>query len=212
MRTPEINNSLVKTLSSERLSKYLEKSNNNIDVALKLYEENLRLSEAFYSPLQCAEVCLRNSIHEAISTIYDHDWLTNGKVPFDETEIGKIEAAKKEAGTNIGDLIVELKFAFWVSLLGRRYDETLWKTALHKAFKNGKPKRRSDVHGRFNAIRRFRNRVMHHEPIFHRPLQQLHDEIIEGIDWMCVNTAFWAAHQSRFDKVASTSGNAPLLP
>ena len=57
------------------------------------------------------------------------------------------------------------------------------------------------VHGRLNAIRRFRNRVAHHEPIFHRPLEELHEEIMETIGWMCPNTAAWARHHSRFPAV-----------
>ena len=105
-----------------------------------------------------------------------------------------------------GDLVAELKFAFWVGLLGPHYDATLWRKALYKGFlaRGGKP--RSTVHNQFNALRRFRNRVMHHEPIFRRPLFQLHDEIIEAIEWMWCDTAAWTAHHSRFPTVHATTG------
>jgi hypothetical protein len=90
--------------------------------------------------------------------------------------------------------------------MGPRYDATLWRGALYKAFlaEGGKP--RSIVHGRFNAIRRFRNRVAHHEPIFDRALLQIHDEIIGAIRWMCRETASWAAYHSRFEEVQAACG------
>jgi hypothetical protein len=58
--------------------------------------------------------------------------------------------------------------------------------------------KRADVHGRFNAVRRFRNRIAHPEPIFHRDVKQTHDEIIDAIGWMCRDTAAWTEHHSRF--------------
>jgi hypothetical protein len=45
--------------------------------------------------------------------------------------------------------------------------------------------------------------VAHHEPIFHRQLIQIHDEIIEAIGWMCRETAAWAHHHSRFNEVST---------
>lgn len=96
-----------------------------------------------------------------------------------------------------GDVVAELKFAFWVSLLGPQYDTTIWRSALYRGFLNGGGKPRSLVHGRFNALRRFRNRVAHHEPIFSRNLTITHSEIIEAIGWMCADTQAWAAHHSR---------------
>lgn len=96
-----------------------------------------------------------------------------------------------------GDVVAELKFAFWVGLLGKQYDTTLWRTALYKGFQKGAGRKRSDVHGRFNMLRRFRNRVAHHEPIFKRDLILIHDEIVEAIGWMCADTVAWTAHHSR---------------
>ena len=90
-----------------------------------------------------------------------------------------------------------LKFAFWVGLLSPQYDATLWRRALYRCFLHGGGKKRSLVHGRFNAIRRFRHRIAHHEPLFHRPVAQLHDELIEAIGWMCADTSTWARHHSR---------------
>jgi hypothetical protein len=196
-------------LTKPRLAKYLAKTNQDLDLALKLYEENTRLSEAFYTPLQSLEVCLRNHIDAQLAQRYGPDWCQNGAPGFNSVSEQMInnalwELRNKPPPTDRNDVVAELKFAFWVGLLGPHYDASLWRQCLHRAFRRGGGKPRSLVHSRFNALRRFRNRIMHYEPIFHRPLQQLHDEMIEAIGWMCRDTAAWTAHHSRLPEVIAT--------
>lgn len=178
----------------------------NLDAALKLYEENARLSEAFYTPLQNLEIALRNSLADNLTQTFGADWPLNGKPKFNNFSLRMIQEVT-DSGINdaAGAMIAELKLAFWVGLIGRDYDATLWRQSLHSSFRNGGAKPRRIVHSRFNALRRFRNRIMHHEPIFDRPLQQLHDEIIEAIGWICPETAAWTAHHSRFQTVLTTA-------
>lgn len=95
------------------------------------------------------------------------------------------------------DIVAELKFAFWVGLLGPGYDATIWRKTLHRGFANGGGKKRQTVHSRFNAIRRLRNRIAHHEPIFTRDVAQDHADALEAIGWMCIDTMAWTAHHSR---------------
>ncbi|NGO54508.1 hypothetical protein [Allomesorhizobium camelthorni] len=206
LRTDAINVSLVKTLSSSRLKKYLESCNADLHVALGSYERNTRLSEAFYTPLQCVEICLRNTIHQRMSDLYGSDWMTNEAPPLSGMSKSMVKQALEELQKNSdwpsNDAIVsELKFAFWVGLLGPGYDGTLWRKTLHVGFALGGGKKRKTVHARFNLIRRFRNRVAHHEPIFQKDLIAVHKEIIEAIAWMCADTAAWATHVSRLPSV-----------
>jgi hypothetical protein len=208
-----INESLELSLSRERLHKYLTVTNQDLDAALALYEENTRLAESFYTPLQCLEICLRNKLHISLANSYEENWFRNNRPPFNDDSrrmiFDAVEELKKDGrGVTPGRVVAELKFAFWVGIMGPRYDATVWRESLFKTFQVGGSRARSVVHGRFNTIRRFRNRVAHHEPIFHRPLQQMHDEIIEAIGWMCRDTADWAAHHSRFDDVMTTRGPA----
>ena len=100
-----------------------------------------------------------------------------------------------------GKIVAELKFAFWVGLVSAQYDNTLWRAALHRGFRAQSGQKRSVVHVRLNAIRRFRNRVAHHEPIFHRPVDTLHAEVIEAIGWMCRDTKLWTCSLSRVPQV-----------
>ena len=207
MRTPSINNSLEASITRKRLAKYLAATGDDLDKALQLYEENTRLSEAFYSPLQAVEVCLRNKLNVQLSGRFGSDWFQNGQPGFHpDSEQMIVDALRdlqhKPLPTDPDDVVAELKFAFWVGLIGPKYDSTLWRQCLHRAFLVRKP--RSVIHGRFNALRRFRNRIMHHEPIFHRPLLQLHNELIDSIRWMCSDTSSWAAFHSRFDEVSTT--------
>lgn len=209
LRNVLINEALEKTLTRERLDKYLIESNQDLDSAISLYEWNMKVSEAFYTPLQCLEICLRNSIHNILTNDYCEDWFQDQNIPFNQTSRRMILDARDELvnerkPVSSGQIIAELKFAFWVGLLGPPYDATIWRGSLHKAFLSGGGKPRSVVHGRFNAIRRFRNRIAHHEPIFHRPLETTHSEIIEAIGWMCRSTAAWADHNSHFNSIFAT--------
>lgn len=206
LRTAAVNVSLQRRITAPRLAKYLAEEGGDLHAALALYELNVRLSEAFYTPLQCLEVCLRNTIHEEMSVNYGAKWLTNGLVPFTGVSTSMISQAVDELqrdghGAEANDLVAELKFAFWVGLLGPSYDSTIWRKALYRGFRVGGARKRHPVHSRLNAIRRLRNRIAHHEPIFHRDTVTDHSQIIEAIGWMCVHTAAWAGHHSRVPEV-----------
>lgn len=199
------------TLTSERLSRYTTATNGNIENALSLYEDNTRISEAFYTPLQSLEVCLRNTLHRRMANSYGEDWFHSAKVPLtNESRILITEAERALATQPLplrpGSVVAELKFGFWVGLLGKSYDATIWRLTLFKGFTSRGGQKRAVVHGRFNAIRRFRNRIAHHEPIIHRPLVQLHEEMIEAVAWMCADTSAWTAHMSRVPDVLSAAG------
>lgn len=207
MRNALINNAIAQSLSRDRLNKYLNASGNDLDLAIALYERNTRLAEAFYTPLQALEICLRNHVDRELAATYGADWMRNGTPPLapwaSKTIADAIsDLATSKAPVTPGDIVAELHFGFWLSLLGQQYDNTLWRTACYRAFSEaGKRLKRKRVHNRLNAIRRFRNRVAHHEPIFHANLQQVHDEIIGSASWMCAETAAWATHHSRLPSV-----------
>lgn len=139
--------------------------------------------------------------------VYGPDWFQTGRPPLERDAVESILKAVtdlQQSGTPItpGGIVAELSFGFWVSLLAGRYDATLWRRALHSAFREtGGPMIRKKVHGRFNAMRRFRNRIAHHEPIFLVNLPNYHAEIIEATSWMCADTAAWTLHHSRFQIV-----------
>lgn len=126
---------------------------------------------------------------------------SSGSPPLQEDALASIVNAKRALRgkqDSSGSIIAELNFGFWVGLLAPRYDSSLWREALFRIFsENGKRLKRERSHSRYNVVRRFRNRVAHHEPIIFRDLTLAHDEIIEAISWMCGVTAEWTLRQSR---------------
>ena len=48
---------------------------------------------------------------------------------------------------------------------------------------------RAKAHARSNSLPPFRDRIAHHEPLFHEPSKVTHAEDIEAIGWMCRHTA-----------------------
>ncbi len=54
---------LERTLSADRLAPYRDVTQGDLERAIRLYEQNVALSESLYGILQGLEVALRNSIH-----------------------------------------------------------------------------------------------------------------------------------------------------
>lgn len=203
MRTPTIDAALQQALSAPRLGRYLRDSGGIIDAALSLYERNARMAEAFYRPLQSLEVCLRNGLSDQLAAQYGANWFTNSGPPFADDALKKLDRAIddiQDARRNVtpGAVVAELSFGFWVTILAKRYDGTIWRSALASSFlEAGRRMPRQRVHNRMDAIRKFRNRVFHHEPIYDLNPAQVHAEIIEAIAWICPASAAWAWEHSR---------------
>jgi hypothetical protein len=176
-----------------------------------LYIWNARLSEAFYFPLQCAEVVLRNSIHEVLTDLYDPDWPTHPEfallVKNDDPDkddltknIEKVQKRIQRAGYPVvtSRIVSGLSFDFWATLLYRRYDRLIWQTRLHRTFPNlpGGMTRR-DVEGLVNDVKAFRNRIAHHEPILRANHSMVHTNILRLIRFRCPETAAWVNYHSR---------------
>jgi hypothetical protein len=151
--------------------------------------------------------------NDVLCATYGADWFQNGNPHLGPDALAMIAGAVAQLGqarkpVTTGAIVAELSFGFWVGLVGPRYDHTLWRKALHRAFQQ--PLRRKLVHGRLNALRRFRNRIAHHEPIWFRPLWSAHDEIVEAIGWLSPATSAWTLHHSRVPEVLRAERVAPL--
>lgn len=196
------------SISAQRLGRYTARGS-ELAAAIALYEQNTRMAEAFYTPLQGIEICFRNKLHAALQADFGEGCLIHERVPVFQEGLKRLSEAKTALRSpwremTEGAIVAELSLGFWVGLIGPPYDATLWRKSLYRVFtRNGRHLRRKDVHGRFNAIRRFRNRVAHHEPIWDQDLLSRHSEIIEAISWMCVDTAIWVDRRSRVSVVAS---------
>lgn len=213
------------SLSPVRLTKYFaatqENGKNNLLRALKLYEYNTKLGEAFYGSLKNFEICLRNSINQAMiddeespgvkrgAFWFDTSYITKkGKQPllFDD-EANDIQNARdrlaQQKKIELADSIMALlSLGFWVVVTDSKYERRLWvPSKLERAFPHyeavtGSKPSRDAIHTRLNKLRVFRNKVAHHEPVFNYNASQVLDTIFETMDWICPHTANWArAHR-----------------
>jgi hypothetical protein len=177
-------------LSIPRFAPYLARADDNTEAAIRLYWWNVEISAAFYAPLHCLELAVRNAMHERLRIHFGRsDWW--GAAPLNDygrravtTAMQKTVGGDKRRYTS-DDIVAELSFGFWVSLLSRgaSYDRMLWVPALHQAFPHYRG-RREPLHDNLLAMVLFRNRIMHHEPIHHRHLQADHEKIYRLIGYM----------------------------
>lgn len=190
------------TLTRNRLTSYVIRCNGNLHDALLLYERNTRTSESLYGVIQAVEVTARNFIHGTMAqSVGRSDWYNH--VGLERRELGSIRDAKdvlltwhKKPTSN--GIISELTFGFWVRLMAPAYEKTLWVPHLSKAFPELPKADRVQVFDRFEAIRKLRNRIAHHEPIFARDLKQDYNDLLETIGWFCPVTQRWVDSTNSF--------------
>ena len=196
--------------SPARIDPYLRTAQLDGTHAVDHYQWNLQVSEAFYPALSILEISLRNALHAQLQIRYGRaDWWN--VAPLESRHLAKVRSAEAEVrrrkGTNMSadDIIAELSFGLWVSLLSRTYDRDFWVPALHKAFPRYRGNRRS-LHESFMVMLLFRNRVMHHEPIHLRHLAADHAKIYRLLGFLAPDAVTWLR---QFDRVPVVLANKP---
>lgn len=192
-----------KAISPQRLGTYENAMGmKNTRRALELYAWNAQVTGAFMLPQQVCEVVIRNAVSQVIEAVYGPEWpWSQGfiqSLPKDRIGLGEqVEKARSTVG--MGDtnkVIPELKFVFWVKLFTKRFDSRLWSPHLRTAFV-GLPsgpsvqQHRQMIADELDRVRRFRNRMAHHEPIFERNLAAEYTRMINLVTWRCPQTAAW---------------------
>jgi hypothetical protein len=99
-------------------------------------------------------------------------------------------------------VVAELPFGFWRYLLASRYERTLWRTSIYRAFPG--QGRRQPVHARLADLHQLRNRIAHHEPVHNRPLARLHDDAMLVAEWACPGTRTWIAARSAVPRLLAS--------
>jgi len=175
--------------SEERLDGYLSHAqcNNSKSDALIAYSWNIELSQSLYPALQILEITLRNSLHQSLSINFNTEcWFD---LPFlHEREKKQIEQAKEDLRkenkkVKAGHVVAKLSFGFWTSLFDVRYEhgQVLWPKLLKPTFPclSKGQRTRTYLSRELNRIRFLRNRIFHHEPIWHwKDLSDQHISLI----------------------------------
>lgn len=205
-------------LSANRFAKYLGKTGGNREKAVRLYAWNTAVSAAFYGPLQALEVTLRSRINTQLTKEYGAEWFIIDKTNMDFLHPNHFERLKnhlkrlerteerfenKQAPINPLNIIATLPFGFWVSFLTKHYEDKLWRPVLHKAFSHTYSRKK--VHQPMDKMRRLRNRIAHHEPIFHLHLGNHYQLILETIGQMSPKKRKWVEIHSRVKEVLAKS-------
>lgn len=175
---------IEESLSLPRFLPYFKACAGDVDAALHLYWWNLEVSAGFYAPLHCLEIGLRNALHVELAQRFGRpDWWAVCGLPESGTRL--VDEAVRSLRPTSGrtptadDVVAALSFGFWVSLLSRGNEQLLWRPALYRAFRPNYRGPRAALHQHFEHMRHFRNRIMHHEPIYDRHLQADLDRIYE---------------------------------
>ena len=183
-----------KVFSNERMEKYFARYPDDDAKAIKYYQDNILISEAFYPLLTVFEVALRNSLNRELTSFFGtEEWYksitsTPGLSDLNNTvTMAKRHISKRNEDITASKVVAELTLGFWVQLLNADYERILWKD-LRRAFPfMPKAERiRHNVSAPINRIRDFRNRIFHHEPVCWKleKLESLHAEIYSVIGWI----------------------------
>lgn len=197
---------LERAISGERLRAYGDSARPDSRAAVTRYVWNLALVNAMMPILHTLEIAFRNELARAggkitgkrpFQTADVPSWLDAQPTMLMESEHRKVLNAKERLGTDPskrteGRLIAKLDFGFWVALCRDSYTDTrssgprLWPRALDHAFQKrpNSVTTRSEVFHRFDRIRKFRNRVAHHEPIWDHEYLANHEYILESLGWI----------------------------
>lgn len=212
-----VNGERVKgTLSSPRLSTY-EREASNLDGALELYLWNANVSGAFFPCLHICEVTIRNAVSEVLFKLHGNQWpwdngfintLPNPKYGYNPRN--NLQQARDKL-SDVNKVIPELNFVFWQKMFTSRHDDQLWLPHFRTTFPHADASvaiqaLRGEIYNDLEKIRKLRNRIAHHEPIFRRKLNENYEAIIKIIGYRCEDTAQWL---SLNQNVVSLLNNKP---
>lgn len=208
----QIVKSMIKSLSAPRFERYLAAGGGDERKAIALYRWNVLVAQSLYLYIQCWEVCLRNKLNEFLVWKYHDGW------PYDAARAirnlkgddkQKLHEAKLRQERNRGVsvaptsvIVADLSAGFWVSLLSLKYDVPyVWRHNIARVFPHEKGLTRDVAWDRSDTALMLRNRIAHHEPIYHLDLEDCHDKLRWSVAAMCEGTAAFADASCTFKAV-----------
>lgn len=200
---------LTRLLSAGRLATYTEACGGDQEQALRLYAWNVAVASAFWGGFNVLEVAVRNVIHSQLTRLAGREDWWAGRLrfhPFEQQRIADaISSARRAKGEEMlpGHVVAELNFGFWTGLLANRYHQRLWIPALSQAFPCLTGRRR-ELHRKQESLRKLRNRIAHHEPIFGRDLAADHDRLMSVLSAIAPSAVVWVQSRSRVPDVLAS--------
>ncbi|AYV32338.1 Abi-like protein (plasmid) [Streptomyces sp. ADI95-16] len=208
--TPPGDKAVIELITPDRLNPYLGVCGGDDGAALALYRWNSDLAAAFFEPLGHLEIMLRNAVDARLVARQQRrgrsmEWYDDTALPLSGKARTDIVQAQQRAGrggtiTPRGKIIAELSFGFWRFLLARQYKTSLWPD-LAGAFSHAPNRALTTVEDPVKRLHKFRNRIAHHEGIWHLPLEARRDDIQTVLGFIAPAAAVWVAEASRIDDV-----------
>jgi hypothetical protein len=211
LKNEQIVKALRKSISEARFARYLGESNGDQVMALRLYHWNSLLSQSLYLPLQMWEITLRNKLN------YFLTWKYNQKWPYDERCIRQLarpeekrltEAKQRQKQRRGVDpvptdaLVADLSIGFWAALLTKSYDVPyVWRATLDRIFPHEPKIGRDNASALCDRLVDLRNRVAHHEAIYHLDLEARWKDLNRIIAAMCDGTGAYAQSACPFEEI-----------
>jgi hypothetical protein len=206
------------TISESRFARYLNDSNGRVVDAINLYHFNTEVSKALYSSLQMWEVSLRNKLNSFLVWKFTSSW------PYDDRRalrqltandrrkvvdsIDRQRQLRRIKTVPVEAIVADLSAGFWVSLLNSGYEVPfVWRYNLVRVFPNEPRIALKDISDLSNDLLALRNRVAHHEPIYHLPLVERRAQIARALNAMCSGAHQYAEKTCTFAAVWATKPN-----
>lgn len=196
--------SIKKALTAARIGTY-ETATTSLPAlsgAVTLYAWNAQISAALMMPLHICEVVVRNAVADALEAVYGPRWpwsqvfITSLPQPTQGYSARGDLLKTGASQTSTGKVIPELKFVFWQTMFTSRFDGRIWQPHLRTFMPHldpGKtiPELRGLIYRELDQLRKLRNRIAHHEPIFTRNLTDDFQKIQDLIALRCPITSAW---------------------
>lgn len=198
----------------ERFGRYRRAVGGDAQQAAELYIWNAEVGSAFGVVLGQFEVILKNALDEQMvirqqasgrpgEWYDDHITLPDARRHEDVAKARNHLITEGKAETH-GFIIAELMFGFWRMLLGPRFQTTLWAQNLRHAFPGLRPQSRRTVYDPIESLNKLRNRIAHHEPIYHLDLASDHTALLTVAGYIDPDAARWLGEWSRVPQLLTT--------
>jgi len=192
---------------------YLKSAEGDKAKALELYEWGAETSSAAFEVVGHLEVLLRNALDRALREHFREDhcgipWFlmpTPGGDHVSSAVAAVRERLRPQGQETRHQIVAGLGFGFWCGLLGPKYEE-LWRECLHRAFPGSSGKRKQ-VATAVERVRKFRNRLAHHDSIIGLDVPFEMRQIIELAAYINADAAIWLR---RCSKVMDVYARRPI--
>jgi hypothetical protein len=207
-------------LQPERVACYMAAGGKRKEGAFSVYLWNCSIGEAFYIPLHFCEVACRNGVHRALIARLGEKWYSDSLLTslMDERFARELKAAiegerkkladearrqrREQAEFTCHHVVSAVTFGFWEHLTTKRFARLLWAKGIRVSFPHApKDKTYEDLQRLIESVRRWRNRIFHHEPLFDKSPSRKHQDAMELLSWTCCDTSAWVRSVSRVQAV-----------